>query len=493
MALGRLSLPRRAPDAQALLAGGVLSLAIAYAVAILLRGADVAMVLPLVIAIVVVAIVVRPVVGVYAVFGAAILFEQFLIIGLDPITADTHFYQNLSAFTDIPLRLSPADLLMLLTLGAWYASVVRGRAPRPVLGPFGWAMAAYGAAFLVGTGIGVARGSWNADATLAEMRGPAQLCIAYLLATNLVRTRGVARVVVWELVLLVAVKAVQGILNAEQASSLPVDLEAVTGHEDVVFFDVVLALAFAAFALRARSKLALVFMLVTPLIIVAELLTERRVGFIALGVGLVIVLVVTARRAPRRALILTTCGALAATVYVAAFWDAQGAIAEPIRAVRAVVDPGYLSVRDEMSDDWRVIEDRNIAYTIQQLPLTGVGLGQEYLVSVKPPPLPPTFTYWRYITHNALLWLWLMAGPLGAFGLWFLAARVVLFGSAVATRAASVEVRWLALLPLGLLASQVVFSAVELGLTYSRTMIVLGTVLGIAMSLARPEDEAPAR
>ena len=70
-----------------------------------------------------------------------------------------------------------------------------------------------------------------------------------------------------------------------------------------------------------------------------------------------------------------------------------------------------LSRRDQMSDDWRVRENANIAFTIQQLPLTGVGLGQEYLVEQSPPPLPPAFTYWRYITHNALLWLWLKNIP----------------------------------------------------------------------------------
>ncbi len=493
MALSRPSVTRRVPDAGAFVTYGVLALAVCYAAAILTRGEDGMLLVPLLLALVVVAVLALPAVGVYLVFGAVILFEQFVILGLDPITADTHFYQNLSAFTDIPIRLSPADLLLLFTLAAWGTRALVGRAPRPIIGPFGWALGGYIAVFLLGGAIGIARGSWNADAALAELRGPAQLCIAYLLATNCVRSPQAARVVVWEFVALVGVKAVQGILNAAQAASLSQNLEAVTGHEDVVFFDVVLALAFAAFALRVRSKLAVALFAVTPLVIAAELLTERRVGFIALGVALIIVLVLVARGDPRRALTLAACGALAASVYVVVFWDSQGALAEPIRALRVVTDPSYLSVRDAMSDGWRVLEDRNIAFTVQQLPLTGVGLGQEYLVTVKPPPLPAAFTYWRYTTHNALLWLWLKAGPLGAFALWFLVARVVLYGSAVASRAASRDVRWLSLLPVCLLATQVVFSAVELGLTYSRTMIVLGTVLGIALPLARSADETPAQ
>src|SRR4029077_17097992 len=151
--------------------------------------------------------------------------------------------------------------------------------------------------------------------------------------------------------------------------------------------------------------------------------------------------------------------------------------------VRSVLDPSYVSVRDEMSDSWRVTEDGNIAYTMQALPLTGVGVGQRYLTQQFPPPLPPGFTYWRYITHNALLWIWLIAGPLGALAFWFLVARVVLTGSAQYVGLRDAGLRVVALFPACLIACQVVFSGVELGLTYARTMIVLGTVLGMSAVL----------
>src|SRR5438093_13499373 len=130
----------------------------------------------------------------------------------------------------------------------------------------------------------------------------------------------------------------------------------------------------------------------------------------------------------RRALVLAGVAAVGLAAYGALFWDSSGPIAEPVRAVRAVVEPSSSSTRDQSSNAWRVIENRNIAYTVRQLPLTGVGLGQEYLFQQQPPELPPSFTYWRLTTHNAVLWTWLKAGPFGAFAFWLLVTQVVVFG-----------------------------------------------------------------
>jgi len=147
------------------------------------------------------------------------------------------------------------------------------------------------------------------------------------------------------------------------------------------------------------------------------------------------------------------------------------------------VDPRSVSARDQSSNKWRQIENHNIAFTIQQVPVTGVGLGQKYLVNQQPPPLYD-FIYWQYITHNALLWLWLKAGPVAALALWSVVARALLVGSAIFVRGRDRRIQWIAALPVALVVSQVVFSSVDLGLTYSRSMIVLGTVLGVLTYLA---------
>ena len=456
-----------------------LALASAYAAALIVTDGDRLLLVPLVGAVVVLVILAHPVVGVYVLFGAALLFEQFPIAQVDPITAQTHIFQNISSFTPVPVRLSLAELLMLLTLGSWAARRVAGTITAFRMGPIGWPVAAYASVFVIGAVIGAARGgSWSPDAALAEMRAPLYVCLMYFLAANLIRDRRQVAVLLWAFVLMIGIKAVQGILNYQGSTDLGI-AEAVTSHEDVVFFDVAIALAVLAIVLGVRTKLTYVLLGLQPVVLLAELLTQRRVGFVALGAVLVVVTLLALAANPRRGMVLAAVGALAIGAYVVAFWENSGAIGEPIRALRGVLDPSSVSLRDQLSNGWRDIENRNIAYTIQQVPLTGVGVGQKYFFRQQPPPLPDSFTFWRYITHNAVLWLWLKAGPLGGFVLWFLVGRVLILGSALFVRLRDPSLRWVAAFPITLIACQIVFSSVDLGLTYSRTMIVLGVALGL--------------
>jgi O-antigen ligase len=460
--------------------GAACALAIAYATLIVATDGSPLLLAPLAVTLVVGAIVLRPVSGLYLLFAAGLLFEQFEIIGVSPITAQTRIFQNISGYTPIPLRLSIADLLLVLTLASWG---LRRLAHRDGFraGPLAKAVLLYLGAFGVGTVIGVVRGGdWDPSATLAELRGPVYVGVLYFLTADLVRQRSQLIAIASAFVGLVAVKAFQGIVNYFTS---PGNLEAVTAHEDVIFFNVALALAVVAVVAGIRTKVSFAILGVTPLILLAELFTERRAGFIGLGVVLIALVVLFLIRDPRRGLAMILIGGLAVSAYVPLFWGESGPIAEPIRALRAALDDPDVTVRDQLSDKWRDYENSNIAYTMRQLPLTGVGLGQEYLFREEPPHPPTSFAYWRLITHNAVLWLWLKAGPLGAFALWFLVMRVLLTGSALWERLRDPNLLLVATMPIALTMCQIVFSSVELGLTYSRTMIVLGITLGLAAPL----------
>jgi hypothetical protein len=465
---------------------GVVALALATlcAGAIVAGGGDLVLAAPLAAAVVIVLVVAHPVVGVYLLFGAALLFEQFPIAGVDTITAQSHVFQNVSAYTPLPIRLSIADLLLLLTAAGLVVRRLTVAHERLRLGPLGWGIAAYAAAFVLSGVIGLARGGMDLEVGMNELRAPFELCAVYFVTANLVRERGQIGVLMWTFVAIVGLKALQGILNYQDAPGWSsYDAGAVTGHEDVVFFDAMVALAIVMAVLGVRTKLFWVLLALQPVILTALLLDQRRTGFVALGAVLLVVTILLIFASPKRGLLLAGVAGIAALSYIALFWDASGPLAEPVRAVRSVVDQQSVSARDQSSSAWRQIENRNIAFTIGQLPLTGVGLGQKYLVHVQPPPLYD-FIYWQYITHNALLWLWLKAGPIAALALWSVVARALLVGAAIFVKGRDRRVRWVAALPVALVVSQIVFSSVDLGLTYSRSMIVLGTVLGVLTYLA---------
>jgi hypothetical protein len=453
--------------------------AVAYAFAIV-HVQDPIVLLPLAAAIVVLGIWAQPVIGLYVVFAGAILLEQFVLVGVDPIT-QTKFFVNISAYSPLPIRLSLADLIMLLAGAAFL--VRRHDRERLRIGALGLAVLGYVGAFMLGTVIGAARGGvWNTEVALAELKAPMQLAMAYFLTANLVRDRGQLTVFVWLFVLGSAVKAFQTILNHQAASDLPYDLRTIIAHEDVVFMGAAVMLALVALLLGHRSRLVFTLLALQPLFLIAELLAYRRVAFIALGVMFLAVVLMAAIARPRRTAVLVGIVTVGLGLYLVSFWDATGPAAEPLRALRSVVDASSTDLEDQASSAWRDVEHQNIAYTIRQLPITGVGVGQRYLFERE--PAENSFIYWRFITHDALLWLWLKAGALGAFALWFLVARAVLLGTSLFRRVQEPSLRWYVTLPVLLVLAQVVFSSVDLGLTYSRTMIVLGASLGLAAFVA---------
>jgi hypothetical protein len=418
-------------------------------------------------------------------FGAAILLEEFPILGLAPLTQQTHFFQNISGFSDVPVRLSACDFLALLTLASWGLRRAVGANAPVRIGPFGWGVAGYLSMIVLGTIIGFARGGqWDGIAMLAEARGPLYLCLLCFLTANVVRERAQVAVLLWEFVLLVGVKSLQAIGNYAEAVTHGYQLPAVTAHEDVIFFDAAIALMLVMALIHMRGRLFFFMLALQPVIIAAELLTTRRVAFAAMAAVIAIVAAMSAVQRPRATLLAVAGGVLVFGMYVAVFWDVGGPLAEPVRVIREVVDPYSISERDRESNVWRDIENQNIAYTMRQLPLTGVGLGQAYLIQRQPPRLPDTLTYWQYTTHNAVLWFWLKAGLFGAFAFWFLVTQVVMFGLQLYRRQGDPLLRVAAAFPALLMTAQVVFSSFDMGLTQNRTMIILGVALGLSAPLA---------
>jgi hypothetical protein len=370
-----------------------------------------------------------------------------------------------------------------VTLAA--AVVNRANGIRWRAGPIGIAITAYGASFLIGMFIGISRGGfWNESAALAEIRGPLYLCATYFLAANLVRTRADTLRMGTFFVLLVSIKAVQAMWNAAVMFESGLRLEAVTSHEDVVFFDVVLVLAFAALIVRGRSWTTYGLLAAVPPILAAELLTQRRVGFIALGAAMTVAVLCLAALRPQRTLAIVIPVLVGLVVYCGVFWNSTSPFAQPVRAVKGIISPESISERDRLSNYWRDIENANIAFTLQELPVTGVGLGQEYLFKTEPFAQLTGFTYWRYMTHNAVFWVWLKGGVIAFFAFWLLVGQATVAAARLVRQLQQPSLVLVALFPLAIVVGQVAFSAVDLGLTYSRCMIVLGVGLGLLAPLA---------
>ncbi len=86
--------------------------------------------------------------------------------------------------------------------------------------------------------------------------------------------------------------------------------------------------------------------------------------------------------------------------------------------------------------------------------------------------------YWTYITHNAIFWVWMKMGLFGFIAFWFLVGSAIVQGLVTFRQLSDGYLQALALVIVGLVAMQIIFSYGDLGLTGARTMIYLGCMLG---------------
>ena len=166
---------------------------------------------------------------------------------------------------------------------------------------------------------------------------------------------------------------------------------------------------------------------------VVFVLSERRAAFVALAAGFVVFAIVLFWRRRKAFLVVVPIVAVLTVGYSAAFWNSTEGVGFGARAVKSVIAPNETSARDTSSDAYRVIENHDLAFTIHQEPLMGVGFGKTFY---RPWPLPDIsfFVFYEYVPHNSVLWIWLNMGYVGFVVLLFLIAAALRAGTRASLR-----------------------------------------------------------
>ena len=114
--------------------------------------------------------------------------------------------------------------------------------------------------------------------------------------------------------------------------------------------------------------------------------------------------------------------------FIAAGWNASGAIGLPAQAVKTVLVPDDQTAADRSSDLYRKIEAFNVWFTIRSNPFIGVGFGKKFYRPISLPNIS-FFEFWEYLPHNSVLWIWLKTGFFGFAAMLFLFARAMQRGT----------------------------------------------------------------
>jgi hypothetical protein len=216
------------------------------------------------------------------------------------------------------------------------------------------------------------------------------------------------------------------------------------------------------------------------------MLTERRAGWIGLDVALVLVACFMFRMRRKPFWIVVLPLALLYCSYLGVFWNAQGTLAQPARAVRSISDPNS---RDQASNEYRFAEAYDLRLNIRANPLTGLGFGRPYVFYV---PLPDLsfWVFWHYIPHNQVFWVWMRVGPIGFAMFLSVLGIAIVHGVQMLKIASRTRASPYLVAVVGALLMIPSFAFVDIAFTNIRICMLLGLALGTVGVWHRLEAQA---
>lgn len=345
------------------------------------------------------------------------------------------FNKNLSSVESVmyfadSISISPLELTTVLGLGvAAYRNVAATGRPfrssalnRPFL--------LFSVFLLLGLGLGLNRGG-DTRAAIYEIRPLILLPLMYLLIVNVCTSRQDYRRMIWAAGTAIVIQSILSLVFLSTIERNTRDqLDSLNEHGSAISANLLLVMLVTSFTFRRSSGVLRTMLLVAlgPIGFV-YIIAERRAAIVALVAAMLLLAIVLFWRQRRTFWKVVPIAIVIALGYLGAFWNSQSSAGFPAQAVKAVIAPDQISLADQSSDQYRMIENFDLFATIRSAPLTGIGFGRPFL---RPIPLPDisVFEFNQYVPHNSLLWIWTKLGFLGFATTLYLLARTIMLGAA---------------------------------------------------------------
>jgi O-antigen ligase len=417
-----------------------------------------------------IAIVVRPAIGVHVVVFFTLIGDNNTSIWF-PMAKNFSSRESILFLSD-QIIVSPLEVLLVWTTLVWFVQLLydRRRLHRATLL---WPVLVFGGFVVLGLMYGLAR---NGDtyAALWEVRPLLYVPLLYVLITNLFTRVEQYRLAFWLAVVAIGINAVIALQYRSTLSALQLEnLESLIEHGAAVHIDLLFVALFATWmfpqcGLAKRWALVALTIPAVP----AYFYSQRRAAFVALLIGFAVFAVVLRARNRRAFRWFVPIGVLVVGAYTAAFWSSTADIA-----------PDQISAEDQNSNLYRIIENYDIWFTIRAEPVTGIGFGHPFYRPVALPDIS-FFPFFEYIPHNSMLWIWMKTGFLGFVSLLFLLACAIRAGVSSLDRVRDSEHAVLALVGLLYVVMYAVFAYVDIAWD-TRGMVFFAFALACCSEISR--------
>ena len=273
---------------------------------------------------------------------------------------------------------------------------------------------------------GVLRGGADVSSSLWQVERVVYLPVLFFVFQSAIRPRdtpALAKVLVGAACL----KALVALWVRSHVAPPPgqTELAYATTHPDSMLFAGAACVLVALHVEHRDRKHKLLALLALPLIVAGMIANERRIVWVELAAGL---LVIAALTPPSRAKLFALRAAIVASptaiLYVALGWSSGSRWFGPVHTIRTLVDSDT-----DGSTNWRDWENYDLVYTLRQHPLFGVGYGHGYDEYVKLPDVSTQYSLERFAPHNSILGLWAYGGIVGFTALWMVLVAGLFFGA----------------------------------------------------------------
>lgn len=428
---------------------------------------------------------VRPAFGVY-------LIVALTMIGDAVVWPWWPFTKNMSSresilFVNDQIILNPLELVMAVALGSFFLRRLadptwvfrRGALFTPIMVFSGFVVLG----FLRGAASGGDR-----RVAIFEARALFYIAVIYVLLVNLFKTRQQYQRLI---ILTLGVVAIQSIFALQYYNALPAEekevLERLGEHASSLHMGALLVFLAALGLLRGPRRTRWAIIAMTPTVVAAFLLSERRAAMIATLIGIAVITFFTYFRRRRAFWFFAPTATILGSAFVAATWNASGSLGLVAQAVKSVIAPDQLSYEDQSSNLYREIEALNIFMTIRANPIVGVGFGRPFTVYYPMPDIS-FYEFWAYRPHNSVLWIWLKMGFMGFIATLFMVGRAIQHGARSVLLVPSRRDAAYVATAVAFIVMTMVFSYVDIGWD-ARTMVLFGVCLAVCSEYVGCADE----
>ncbi|MBX3013823.1 MAG: O-antigen ligase family protein [Caldilineaceae bacterium] len=396
------------------------------------------------------------------------------------------FVKNFSSIESLfyingALIFSPLELSLVLVLVIWLGRGAMQRRLNFVTGVLFWPMIFFTLMLVYGVVYGLGTGG-NMNIALWEVRPIFYLILMMVFVSNLLEKPSDFSHMMWACMIALSIEGIIGTHYFFAVLQMDLSMvERITEHSAAIHMNTLFVFILAAWLYHASPTKRWLLLLAVPPVLLTYLATQRRAAFLSLGIALVCLAILLYREKRRLFWQIVPIVGILAIGYIGVFWNSGGALGLPAQAIKSVVAPEQGS-SDAQSNLYREIENRNVSFTIENAPFTGVGFGNKFYI-IQPMPDISFFIWWEYIVHNSIFWIWMKTGIFGFLSMLFMIGFSIMTGVRTLHHVKDANLKAVMLTATLYIVMHFLYAYVDMSWD-NQSMIYVGAMLGVINAMA---------